>query len=165
MWQILFFDPSLGFFLEASRPLRPRRFFHQDTQQMVPTAIIQVPIFRPKKSKHLCFLSNIHHPSSQRQRNSNRGAKKRPPRRLRVAGCCSVTLRLASKASKVRWHTVMQSSCSCFTNIPRNFAPKRKDKNTKCWCRETLEKKQGFLDWEIRSAHFKQRPIRIISGR
>lgn len=89
----LFFDPSLGFFLEASRPLRPRRFFHQDTQQMVPTAIIQVPIFRPKKSKHLCFLSNIHHPSSQRQRNSNRGAKKRPPRRLRVAGCCSPSSR------------------------------------------------------------------------
>ena len=33
-----------------------------------------------------------HHRSSQRQRKSNRGAKKRPPRRLRVAGRRWVTL-------------------------------------------------------------------------
>ena len=90
-----FFLTHLWVFFEASRPSRPRRFFHQDTQQMVPTAIIQVQIFRQQKSKHLGFLSNdIHRP-----RNGNATAIVVQRRGHRVAlellGCLAVvTLQL-----------------------------------------------------------------------
>ena len=121
--------------------------------------------FQATKIQTSLFFVKHPHPSSQRQRNSNRGAKKRPPRRLRVAGCCSPSSRCNFQGIQGTLAHGDAELLLLFYKHTSEFRSEKERKTPKCWCREPLETKQSFLDWEIRSAHFKQRPISIISGR